>query len=294
MAASVILIEATPRDPATGAAVTVRLAGGGASVPYLYGGEHWRAGIASLPNSVASLDFDGEQLGGGGVAQALEVRWSPASNAALAELASLFWTDAPVTVRIGAEGEAMPPVATTGLVLETASDGGALRIVLADKTTDLKRPLLVDRYAGTGGIEGPVEFEGAIKTRAWGRCFNVPGREIDRANNIWCFGDPRRATCAPTSGARPLAAMSKPRRRSQRGSWPRDRRWGLRPARSPRRRQQGPPRSAGASTATAPPRRPRSANCSAACRCHGRSSTMRSRFGHGTGPPRRASSAARG
>lgn len=192
MAAQVVLVEATPRNPADGAAVTVRLAGGGAVAPYVYGGQHWRAGLTALPKSIASLDFDGEQIGGGGVAQAIELGWAPSSRAALTELSALYWTDAPVTVRVGPEGGVLPPIITSGLVLEAAVAGGVLKIGLADQAADLKRPLLVDRFLGTGGIEGPVEFTDLIKSRAWGRCFNVPGRQLDAANNIWVFGDPRR------------------------------------------------------------------------------------------------------
>lgn len=107
-------------------------------------------------------------------------------------LASLIWTDAPITVRIGPENAdlALPPIATVGKVLDASVDGGVLRIALADDTADLKRPLLVDRFAGTGGIEGPAEWDGMLKPRAWGRCFNVVGRPIDTANNIWCFAEP--------------------------------------------------------------------------------------------------------
>lgn len=193
MAAAVILVEARPRSAADGSAVLTRLAGLGGAYPYFYDGAHWRAGIAGLPRTIASLDFDGEQVGGGGVPQAMELRWSPAGRALLADVAALYWTDAPITVRIGPEGEALPPIATDGLVLDGAVEGGALRIVLSDSAAELKKPLLTDRFAGTGGIEGPVELENIIKSRAWGRCFNVPGQLIDRASNIWCFGDPRRA-----------------------------------------------------------------------------------------------------
>ncbi|TKW74363.1 MAG: hypothetical protein DI610_07130, partial [Staphylococcus hominis] len=186
-----ILVAATPRA-GDGSAVAVRLAGGGGERPYFVDGQHWRAGVAELPRSVRSLDFKGDALGGGGVADASEIRWAPATHAALADIANLVWADAPITVRIGPEGDALPPVAATGLVLETAVDDGQLRIALADATADLKRPLLVDRFAGTGGIEGPAEWKDRIRSRAWGRCFNVPGQVIDPASNIVCFGDPSR------------------------------------------------------------------------------------------------------
>lgn len=193
MAAAVILVEASPRDPASGAPVTLRLAGGGGAYPYFYGEQHWRAGIAGLPRTIASLDFDGEQLGGGGVPQAMELRWSPAGRALLSEAAALYWADAPITVRVGPEGDALPPIATAGLVLDAPVEANSLRITLSDAAADLKKPLLTDRFAGTGGLEGPTELENVIKSRAWGRCFNVPGLLIDKANNIWCFGDPRQS-----------------------------------------------------------------------------------------------------
>lgn len=191
MTSPVILVEAKPRQAADGASVTVRLAGGGASVPYRYDNQHWRAGITGLPKMSASLDFDGEQLGGGGVAQSMEFGWAPSTRAALAELSNLYWPDAPITVRVGPEGADLPPIVTTGLGLESAVNRGVLTIALADRAVDLKRPLLVDRFLGTGGLEGPTAFADLIKSRAWGRCFNIPGRQLDAANNIWVFGDPR-------------------------------------------------------------------------------------------------------
>jgi hypothetical protein len=192
MVAPVVLVEAVPRQALDGAPVTVRLAGGGAVFPYRYSAQHWRAGLAGLPQSRASLDFDGEQLGGGGSGETTAISWAPSTRAALAELSALYWTDAPITVRVGPEGAALPAITTMGLVQATTVDGGVLKIAFADQTADLKRPLLVDRFLGTGGIEGPSEFTDLIKSRAWGRCFNVPGRQIDAATNVWSFGDPRR------------------------------------------------------------------------------------------------------
>lgn len=194
MAATVILVEAQPRRASDGVAGTVRLAGGGAKFPYDYGGAHWWGGITSLPRSIGSLDFEGDQPGGGGVSQALALEWAPGTNDALDTLASLIWTDAPIAVRIGPENgdRALPPIVTGGKVLDASAESGVLRIALADDTADLKRPLLVDRFTGQGGIEGPIEWDGMLKPRAWGRCFNVVGRPIDTANNIWCFADPTR------------------------------------------------------------------------------------------------------
>ncbi|WP_288457737.1 hypothetical protein [uncultured Sphingomonas sp.] len=193
MSASVVLVEAYPRLASDGAEVRVLLAGLGGERPYFYQGEHWRAGLTALPRSVARLDHDGLALGGGGVADAFELVWAPAGKAALADVAALVWNDAPIAVYVGPEGDALPPMATSGLVLDTAIEGGALTIAMADGAVDLKRPLLVDRFGGAGGLDGPADWAGQIRTRCWGRCFNVPGKLLDRANQIWCFGDPMRS-----------------------------------------------------------------------------------------------------
>ncbi len=191
MAAPLILAEVKPRRTSDGAPVTVRLAGGGGTLPYRYAGVGWSAGIAGLPTIVASIDFKGDDLGGGGVSQAMVLRWTPSRPAMLAELAALHWLDAEITVRLGVEGS-MPPVLLTGKVLRATAQAGMLEITLADPAADLKKPVLTARFAGTGGLEGPIEWEGRIKPRAWGRVFNVQGDAIDVANSVYCFGDPAR------------------------------------------------------------------------------------------------------
>lgn len=188
MAAPVILLELQPRRASDGVPVTVRLAGGGGTKPYFYFDEHWRAGIAGLPTIISSLDFPGNDLGVGGVPQALQLSWRPSRNSDLAEWANYIWTDAPFTLRIGPES-APPPIELSGKVLEASTDTGALLIALSDAAADLKRPLLVNRYAGTGDLEGPSEWEGVIKRRVWGRAFNIKGELIDGAHWIYAFGD---------------------------------------------------------------------------------------------------------
>ena len=46
---------------------------------------------------------------------------------------------------------------------------------LADPATSLKKPLLTARFAGTGGLEGPAEWDGQIRRRVWGRVWNLSG-----------------------------------------------------------------------------------------------------------------------
>lgn len=199
MAALLYLVEAQPRQASDGAVRTVRLAGGGAAYPYFYADEHWMGGITAAPTIITSLTFDGTDLGTGGVPQAAEIVWGTSSRADLADLAALVWADAPITVRIGPEGS-LPPIALSGKVLTaTVEDGGKLKIALADPAADLKKPLLTDRYGGTGGLDGPADWAGTIKRRIWGRVFNVQGEPLDPVYNIYAFADPLRHLQAITA-----------------------------------------------------------------------------------------------
>lgn len=192
MPASVILVEAQPAIVATGGAVTVRLAGGGGTKPYDYSGQNdWRAGIAALPTMIASLEYRGGEFPQGSVPSAVAIDWQGSSRALLATLASYLWTDAAITVRYGPEG-ALPPVLISGKVLDAKAENGRLTIALADPAASLKKPLLTARFAGTGGLEGPIEWDGLIRKRIWGRVWNLAGEPIDKANNIYCFADPLR------------------------------------------------------------------------------------------------------
>jgi len=189
MAAQLILIEAQPRRAADGTTRIVRLAGGGAHYPYFYDGEHWMAGIEAAPTIITSLAYDGTDIGTGGVPQAAEITWAGASADDVADLASLVWFDAPITLRIGAEG-ALPPVALAGKVLAATVDGAKIKIALADPAATLKVPLLTARWGGTGGLDGPADWAGTIKPRVWGRIWNVQGKPLDAATNIYAFADP--------------------------------------------------------------------------------------------------------
>lgn len=194
MPAAVILVEAMPRRSADGVAETVRIAGGGGQFPYFYGGQHWRAGVVQLPTFITSINFEGGDFGEGGVPQAAELQWAPTTKVDLTALANYFWIDAAITVRIGPENATgtQPPLALTGKVLSAPVEGGTIKIQLSDPAADLKKPLLTDRYGGTGGLDGPADWEGKIKDRVWGRVWNKLGEPIDKANNIYAYADPTR------------------------------------------------------------------------------------------------------
>ena len=193
MPAQVILVEAQPARAADGIAETIRLAGGGALAPYTYSGQtDWRSGVVGLPTLIASLEYEGGEFPAGSVPAAAAIEWAPSNKALLSATASYVWADAPITVRIGSEGAALPPVRISGKVLDAKASGGKLTIALADPATSLKKPLLTARFAGTGGLEGPAEWDGQIRRRVWGRIWNLSGDPLDAANNIYCYADPLR------------------------------------------------------------------------------------------------------
>ena len=181
-------ITATPRNVATGAAVTVRLAGGGAGTPYYRSPNHFRAGIVRRPRFTAKAEFGQDGLTGGTVPTTGKLRFKPSDKALLAQLGGYFWKEAPITVEAGPEGGPYSTILTGTVVDATAGDDG-VEIEIADLSQKLNKPLVTARFAGTGGAEGGPEAEGRVKRRSWGRVFNVEGRVLDKTTNVYEFGD---------------------------------------------------------------------------------------------------------
>lgn len=184
----VVLITASPRTVSTGAAATVRLAGGGHAKPYLYGGNQYRAGVATLPRFAAALEFDENGWTGGVVPTTGVITWAPSSKADLAAMAAYFWPKAAVTVETGPEDTAVFTTRLTGKVADAVVQDGRLVITIADLTAGLNSDVVTPRFAGTGGVEGGSEATGRIKRRTWGRAFNIEGRVLDKATNVYEFG----------------------------------------------------------------------------------------------------------
>jgi hypothetical protein len=81
----------------------------------------------------------------------------------------------------------------SGAVQSVATSDGRLVFTIADNAGKMDKPLVTGHFAGTGNIEGPAEAEGRDKRRSYGYVFNVEGRILDKANNVWEFGDPAKA-----------------------------------------------------------------------------------------------------
>lgn len=195
----VILVEAQPWAP-DGTPVSVRLAGGGSRGYTHRGYLDWVPGVASRPRFTAQIGFDVAQGGftGGAIPTTGALGFLPSDPAVIAAIAQLVWTDAPIIVRVG-DDDLADPLWTTLLVGTVAGmvvRGGQASFTIADLSRDLAKPLLTDRFAGTGGVEGIAEAKERIKRRSWGRCWNVEARILDKANNIYELGDPARPLLA--------------------------------------------------------------------------------------------------
>lgn len=190
--ARTVLIRATVIDPTTRLPVTVRLAGGGVK-PYTHlGAEDWLAGVVSLPLLSAALGFDQNGWTGGTVPTTGAISFSPASSAGLTAIGRLFWIDGQIEVLIG-DDEAATIAFRTFLKAKVAKQevtSGTLNLTVSDMSGDLAKPLASARFAGTNGIEGDAAVEGRTKRRSFGRVFNVEGRVLNAADNIYEFGDP--------------------------------------------------------------------------------------------------------
>ncbi|KQO58840.1 phage tail tip fiber protein [Sphingomonas sp. Leaf257] len=192
-----VIVEARPSD-ATGQPVDIRLAGGGRTHYLFKGQSDWRAGVISVPRIESALGFGKDGFTGGAVAQASAIGFSPAMAATRAPIAGLVWNDAPITVSV-ADDEAADPgfkVRLAGTVAGYSVSAGRFVFTLSDMAGRLGEPLVKDSFAGTGGIEGDAAAKGRVKRRSWGRCWNVEGRVLLAAWNIYEFGDPARALSA--------------------------------------------------------------------------------------------------
>ncbi len=183
-------IEAQPRRADTAAPTEIYLAGGGTDTPYLRAGKHYRAGMVAAPLFAGGLGYDANGWTGSTVPQTTVLEFAPSSDALLTELGAYFWKGAPVIVDSGEEAGGIYPRLLTGTIVEGAVADGKLKLTITDLSARLDTPVAPARFAGSGGIEGDTEIEGHIKRRSFGYVYNIEGRLLNKADNIYEFGDP--------------------------------------------------------------------------------------------------------
>ena len=184
------LLTITPRNSQSGAAVTVRLAGGGVAGYRNFGSADWYSGLAGAPAIVERLGFDGDGFSQGAVVSAVSIDWTGPKPRA-DSLKALYWRGAPFTLHIGPDGGADGDMTLrlAGRVVDIEG-AGVLSFALADRSVDYDKPVISATFAGTGGIEGDAEIKGTPKQRAFGRLFNLSFSSLLKANNIHVIADP--------------------------------------------------------------------------------------------------------
>lgn len=203
----VYLVETSPWDATTGATVDVYLAGGGSRAYDHKGRADWFGGVVDLPAFAAGIGFDQNGWTGGALPQTGGLQFMATDTGRLNALAALNWLGAPVKVSSGDDASPAPAwtVELLGTVAAVKISGGKIIFTVTDLSGDLSKPVLYQRFAGTGGIEGDVEVKDRIKRRTWGRAFNVEGKVLLKASNIYEFGDPAR----PLYGASAIKDMGR-------------------------------------------------------------------------------------
>ena len=181
----------TPRDAATGAPITVRLAGGGRGGYKQFGSTEWKAGLNRPPAIAERIGFDGEGFEEGAAALALSLTWR-GRKADVAARAAYYWRDAPFTLHSGPQDgdDSAMELLLSGRVSDIGRDASSIIFPLADISVDYAKPIIKATYAGTGGIEGDPEIKGKPKRRAWGVVYNVTAESLIKANNIHVVTDP--------------------------------------------------------------------------------------------------------
>lgn len=187
-----VLIEATAWNAATGAPISVALAGGGSRAYTHRGRNDWRAGVVSEPKFSARIEFGENGFSGGARPEFGILEFMPSSSTALAELAALLWNEAEVEVFVGDDALAAPAWSTLikGTVEGQSVRNGRLFLSIRDASGKLDAPVASDRFAGTGGLEGEEIARERIKRRSWGAVSNVEALPLKASSLVYEVGDP--------------------------------------------------------------------------------------------------------
>ena len=143
--------------------------------------------ILSLPTiSVETLPLG---LGLGGSSAASGAITLANGDSALDDLFDLVWEDAALDLYRGTgdAGALGDFTLAARLRVEAATSGAdrTLTLLLKDRSSALDRALILPRYAGTGGAEGPAEMKDEVKPVAIGPQTAVRPKEVERAALIY-------------------------------------------------------------------------------------------------------------
>lgn len=186
--ALVLLIEAQAFLPDGTDAPLIRLVSGGSRADHF--GEQWYPALTQLPLMGARLGFDGRSF----QAPVTSTTGNFAFSLHMGDLeraADHIWNGADIKIYQGFDGDGDGDfnLLWHGRAASSQATEEAISVTLADPAQDLNKPILSERFQGTGGIEGGEDLKGRLKPKAWGFCENVPGILVDPANLVYRFID---------------------------------------------------------------------------------------------------------
>lgn len=184
----IVLAELQPYDPVAATRKTLRATNANDSSVTGLNSVAWQPAITSKPVQVAIAlfkgDFDGKASASGGT---LDINIAKFERADLEPNVRRFnWSAAPVKLYAGTLGQAWPWTQFAELVVDSftaAANTVSLRLKVNEEP--FAANVLTATYAGTGGVEGPVDLKGKPKPFLLGRCSNVEPVLIDAVNNVY-------------------------------------------------------------------------------------------------------------
>ena len=190
----VVLVELSPRRASDGAVQTIRLVWNAAERANFFGVQ-WLPKLLAVPGLDEDIGFDGYNFAQGATPALGDI--VVALSADVAAWSALIWKGAAVAIKTAPKPAAGDPAdgAFTdepAAIADAASvAGGVLTIKLLDPGAPLRRPLALTRFGSSGDAlldgAGAADHKGEAVPIGWGALSTIPGRLVDRANNLWVF-----------------------------------------------------------------------------------------------------------
>lgn len=184
----IVIAELQPYDPVSATRKTLRASQANDARVNGLNGVAWQPAITAKPVQVAiSLfkgDFDGKASASAGT---LDINIAKFERSDLEPNVRRFnWSAAPVKMYAGTLGQAWPWSQFAELVVDSfTATGNTVSLRLKVNEEPFAANVLTATYAGTGGVEGPVDLKGKPKPFLLGRCSNVEPVLIDAVNNVY-------------------------------------------------------------------------------------------------------------
>lgn len=184
----IVIAELQPYDPVSATRKTLRASQANDARVNGLNGVAWQPAITAKPVQVAIAlfkgDFDGKASASGGT---LDINIAKFERGDLEPNVRRFnWSAAPVKLYAGTLGQAWPWTQFAELVVDSfTAVGNTVSLRLKVNEEPFAANVLTATYAGTGGVEGPVDLKGKPKPFLLGRCSNVEPVLIDAVNNVY-------------------------------------------------------------------------------------------------------------